>query len=200
MPQRHGHVAVATGGAGFVAIKDHEFVLAKDVDDIAAVHNKSFNPSGVPYKGEKRPVSEVQGANPEEEARAKVYGPEVDGPKSAADFAASSALSGIASDHEFYVKHGKLYVHGLHDCVVSGTQPLLLLWGEYIFGKDKKKEITKFKSQHYMWEMNSPDFVATFDTGGDKGNDDTTLSKNGKPNLDRVFGRPRGQRQGEHQD
>ena len=100
----------------------------------------SINPSGVPYKGEKRPVSEVRVANPEEEARAKVYGPEVDGPKSAADFGANSALAGLANDSEFYVKDGTLYVHGLQDCVVSALAPILRLWGEYICGADKKRE------------------------------------------------------------
>ena len=92
---------------------------------------------------------------PEEEARAKVYEPEVDGPRSAADSGANSELAGLAIEHEFYVKDDKLYVHGLQDCVVSAQEPPLRLWGEYICGDDKKREITKFKfeSQHYMWEM-----------------------------------------------
>ena len=158
--------------------------LTKELDEILAVHDKSFNPSGVPYKGDKRPVPEDQGANnPEEEARAKAYGPEVDGPKSAADFGANSALAGLATDHEFYVKDGKLYVHGLQDCMVSALATILRLWGEYICGADKKREIVKFKSEHYMWEMKTTDFVAMFDAeGGDKANsDDTTLFKGGKP-------------------
>ena len=79
------------------------------------------------------------------------------------------------------MKDGKLYVHGLQDCVVSAQEPLLRLWGEYICGDDKKKDIAKFKSQHYMWEMKTTDFVATFDTDIDRGNDETTLFRGGTP-------------------
>ena len=34
-----------------------------------------------------------------------------------------------------------------------------------------------------MWEMKTPDFVATFDASGDKGNDDAALFKDGKPST-----------------
>ena len=129
-------------------------------------HNKEYNPSGVPFKGEaKRPAPE----NPEDaEARAcKEYPPESEGPRSRDEFEQEQIMTGQTSDHEFMIKDGKLWAHALQDCIVSALKPTVKFWGEYLCGSERKKDIAKHRKDNYMWEVTSFDFIAAF--GSQKG-------------------------------
>lgn len=126
-------------------------------------HDKKYNPSGVPFKGDAKRPAPVNPENTEAQA-AKVYPPEVQGPKSRDEFDGNDIMTGQNSDHEFMIKDGKLWVHALADCIVSAGQPIIKFWGEYLCGSEKKKDIVKFRHSNYMWEVNSYDFEAAFGT------------------------------------
>ena len=95
-----------------------------EFDKVDDEHNKVHNPSGAPYKGEAK-RSAVQGPTPEEETNAKVYPPGEDVPRSKEDFDPSMVFPGIDVDHELVIKEGRLYVHALHDCIVTARKPLI---------------------------------------------------------------------------
>lgn len=138
--------------------------IKQEFDEIVKKHNAAHNRSGVPYKGEaKRTAQEVDREGMAEEmARAKVYGPEVKGPKVIGDVDQDNIFPGQHPDHQFCIKDGKLYAYAVDDCLISSKLPVLRFWGEFLCGTEKKKEILKFKANHYMWEMTSMDFVASF--------------------------------------
>ena len=132
------------------------------IQKIIAEHNKNHNPSGVPFKGEaKRPAPATSSGDAEARA-AKTYPAEVQGPKSRDEFDAECIMPGQSSDHEFIVKEGKLWAYAVEDCVISAVKPCVKFWGEYLCGSERKKDIAKFKNEHYMWEVNSYDFVGAF--------------------------------------
>ena len=136
----------------------HKEVVEKLIEE----HNKKYNPSGVPFKGEaKRPAPRNADSDAEAQA-AKVYPPESDGPRSRDEFTQEHIIVGQNSDHEFMIKDGRLWVHALQDCIISAQQPIVKFWGEYLCGSDKKKDIAKHQNGNYMWEVNSYDFIAAF--------------------------------------
>jgi len=158
--------------AGFLPLRQESLDLLQQkigsekrkeaIEKMIEEHNKKYNPSGVPFKGDaKRPAP----ANSEEDAearKAKVYPPESTGPRSRDEFAQEDIMTGQTSDHEFIIKDGKLWAHALQDCIVSAARPVVKFWGEYLCGAERKKDITKFQKDHYMWEVKSFDFVAAF--------------------------------------
>ena len=170
------YVQTCPNAAGFLPVRQDVLdamgskvkleAVTAELDKAVAEHNKVHNPSCVPYKGEKR--SAVQGPRSDEAegGTAKVYPPDPKGPKSKEEFDPTMVFPGNDTDHELLVKDGCLYVHALQDCIVSAQQPLVNIWGEYLCGSDKKKDIAKHKAKHYMWEVNSMDLTATFETLG----------------------------------
>ena len=98
------------------------------IQSIIAEHNKNYNPSGAPFKGEaKRPAPAISA---DAEARAaKTYPAESDGPRSRDEFDADQIMPGNSSDHEFMVNDGKLWVYAVEDCAISAEQPCVKFWG-----------------------------------------------------------------------
>ena len=137
-----------------VKTKDHK--LSKIIAD----HNKAVNPSGVPYKGEKKRTFEDPATSEQEEAM--VVEPEVNGPRSKADFANDDAIDGGTQEYDLYVKDGKLYVLAHEDCIVSDASPLVFFWGEYLCGQEKKKDIARSKGKGFHYAITSMDFLASF--------------------------------------
>ena len=76
-------------------------------------------------------------------------------------------MTGQTSDHEFMINDGKVWAHGLQDCIVSALKPTVKFWGEYLCGSERKKDIAKHRKDNYMWEVTSFDFIAAF--GSQKG-------------------------------
>ena len=181
-------VKTCPNAAGFLPLRQDALDLLEskvqgpqqkeEVQKIVAAHNKIYNPSGVPFKGEAKRPAAPDPADAEAQ-NAKVYPPESDGPKSRDEFEQESIIVGQTSDHEFMVKDGKLWVHGLQDCVVSANQFCVKFWGEYLCGSEKKKDIAKFRKDNYMWEVSNYDFVAAF--GTQKGPKQITEFKNYRP-------------------
>jgi hypothetical protein len=97
-----------------------------------------------------------------EVANAKTYSPDAGGPQSHDDFDNNATFPGHQGDHEFGFKGGILYAHALDDCIVSSKLPVFRLWGEYYCGAEKKRDIMKFKAHHFMWDMASLDYEASF--------------------------------------
>ena len=135
-----------------------------ELDNIVSEHNKVHNPSGVPYKGELK-RSTVSGPRSEEEdAKAKVYSEDPNSPKSKEDFDPAMVFPGIDVDHEVMIKDGRLDLHALQDCIVSAQKPLVRIWGEFLCGTEKKQDIVRHKAKHFMWEMNSMDYLGVYAT------------------------------------
>jgi hypothetical protein len=139
--------------------------LKKHLEATIQKHDSLFNPSGVPFKGEaKRSSAEVDDGMAAEVANAKTYAPDAGGPKSKDEFDNDATFPGQQCDHEFGFKGGVLYAHALEDCVVSSKLPILWLWGKYYCGMENNKYITKFRTNHFIWEMASLDYEASFST------------------------------------
>ena len=136
------------------------------IQSIIKEHNKNYNPSGVPFKGENKRPAPV-GSDDAEKNGAKTYAAEVQGPKSRDEFEAEQIIPGQSSDHEFMVKDGKLWAYAVDDCVISAQKFCVKFWGEYLCGTERKKDIAKFKNENYMWEVKNFDFEAAF--GSQKG-------------------------------
>ena len=85
-------------------------------------HNKSYNPSGMPFKGTKRTQPEN---STDEESNAVVIGSLVTG---SGQNQRGIAASGSESHCELLVKDKALYIHGKTDGFVSALKPLCGIW------------------------------------------------------------------------
>ena len=127
-----------------------------EVEKAIGEHNKVHNPSGVPFKGEKKRTDAEQRSEAEGAVSLEVLG------STAEQLQPEWKLPGPESHFEVLVKGNDLYLHGLADGVVSARQPVAQFWGRYLCGSTDKKDIAKF-SQHLLpWQMNSKDFEACF--------------------------------------
>ena len=162
-PNAHGFLPLRQDTLDLLGQKIQTDSLKKELEAAIQKHDGLFNPSGFPFKGEaKRSSPEVDDGMAAEVANAKTYSPDAGGPKSKDEFDNDATFPGQQADHEFGFKGGVLYAHALEDCVVSSKLPVLRLWGEYYCGTEKKKDIVKFKANHFMWEMTSLDYEASF--------------------------------------
>ena len=136
----------------------HREALKKLIEE----HNKNYNVSGMPFKGEGKRPAPSGNAEEKEAQTAKMYAAEPAGPKSVDEFEKDMIVGGQTSEHEFCFKEGKLWAHALEDCIVSAQKPIVKFWGEYLCGTEKKKDIARFKNDNYMWEIKSSDFVGAY--------------------------------------
>ena len=104
-------------------------------EDIVHKHDKDHNPSGVPYKGEKKRTDGPRSGKEEQDATS--YAVEVNGPISRVEF--EDLFAGQQADHEFMVKDKQVWCYALEDCVVSGKAPVVRRWGEYLCGTEKRR-------------------------------------------------------------
>lgn len=138
--------------------------LGNQVQQAIDQHNKDHNPSGVPYKGEKkRTATEGQ----EEEEKTAVTLECVD--TTVSKLSPEATLPGPQGHYELLVKLPHLYLHALNDCVVSAQSPVCHFWGRYLCGSTDKKDIAKFQNQLLAWQMDSTDFQACFSVEDDSG-------------------------------
>lgn len=138
-------------------IKSHTARL----QDMIKEHDKLANPSGVPYKGEKKRTAEES-----PKVDAVEYEPEADGPKSKDEFTNEQSLEGLTSEHQFFIKDGILWLHAHVDQIIPATEPLMLLWGEYMCGAEKSKEMARSKTKSIPWNMTSATYRAAFSVLG----------------------------------
>ena len=130
--------------------------------EILEGHNKKFNPSGVPFKGDKK-RSATDTEELESEASAEALGPlEESDPDTKAALKPQAFFPGAAANFEVLVKDGMLFVHGLQDGVVRSGQPLCGMWGRFLCGDGDKEVIAKNRSNLHQWAMNSVQFEAIF--------------------------------------
>jgi hypothetical protein len=113
--------------------------LEVEFKDLVDSHNAKFNPSGVPWKGQKRPTPDVQEEEDDKLAQpvsAKEGDPTT---KEDADKAYGSPLTVPAHpggvELLFYQDHG-LFLHSNADACVTTQQPLGLLKGEFKLGNE----------------------------------------------------------------
>lgn len=141
--------------------------LESEVRKAIDQHNKDHNPSGVPYKGEKKRTAPE---GKEEEEKSAVTLECVD--TTVSKLSPDATLPGPQGHYELLVKPPHLYLHALNDCIVSAQTPVCHFWGRYLCGSTDKKDIAKFQDQILPWQMDNTDFQACFsveDASGKEG-------------------------------
>ena len=125
-------------------------------------HNKAANPSGVPYKGEKKRPAEVQDS--ESQSAKEIPDAGAHSPTSRDVFTNEECVEGIHKDHEFFVKEGKLWLHALVDDIISNSTPLIYFWGSFLCASTPadKKEMQRSRAKCFPFALNSMDYMATF--------------------------------------
>ena len=116
--------------------------LHEELQALMTSHNKVMNPSGVPYKGEKKRTAEALDDNQDEDIEeASSIG------KMMSELSLDLVI-GISKAVEFCVKGGKLCALAVEDVVLSAREPSCQMWGEYVTGNSpaEKKTIAKNKS------------------------------------------------------
>ncbi len=123
-------------------------------------HDRAYNPSGVPFKGEKKRVEKAE--DPEEPDAVRLSKP-ANAPADKTALAPDHTVP-LTSSCELMVKGSELWVHGLADGIVSARQPLVQMWGEFVTGASaaEKRTIAKFKSKMQPVVLTSVESVAHF--------------------------------------
>ena len=135
--------------------------LRKDFDAAVEKHNKAFNPSGFPFKGDgqKRPAP---GAGVDEEGKAFPADSVVESLEALKKLEGS--LSTVASYQTgvqlVFTAKGGLYLHALEDTTVSAKLPLMQIFGEFHSGEAEIAKVEKKKCPVHAWQINSLDYEA----------------------------------------
>ncbi|CAE7218494.1 unnamed protein product [Symbiodinium sp. CCMP2592] len=124
-------------------------------DAVVAAHDKEFNVSGVPFKGQKRmapladesdPMEALLGLAPAAETKAQLEKPLVE-------------IS--AADMDLLIDAKKqLWLLAKKSTIISCKKPLLLLWGEYIKDDVLKKRQEANNAWLMEYKFDSPDMKA----------------------------------------
>lgn len=122
--------------------------LKKDFDAAVEKHNKAFNPSGFPYKGDGQ---KRQAPSTAEEEEGAPFPPDstVDSMEALkkAEGNLSIVKSSLSTVQLVFTSKGAFYLHALEDGVVSAKRPLCQVFGEYHSGET---EIAKAEKKSHV--------------------------------------------------
>ena len=133
------------------------------LESLVELHNQRWNPSGVPYKGSKRPVQSASLTN------------EADGAVSLPQPQADPASIAFRLQHEggfevLFDEDGAVWLQGTDEDVIVGANTCLFkLWGDYLTDKSQKKEMAKCEAFSFPLQVTSEDFKGVFavESGGE---------------------------------
>ena len=130
--------------------------MTRELETLMDDHNKRWNPSGVPFKGEKKRALNEMAEDDQSKDAVKLESGGFDNK----DALKPDHTIALNRSVELCVKDKKLYLHAVEDCIVSTALPLCQLWGEFVTGSSpqEKKTIVKNKSSMMPIEVKSTSY------------------------------------------
>ena len=116
-------------------------------ESLVELHNQKWNPSGVPYKGSKRPV---QSASPTNEADGAVSIPEPQADPASIVF----TLQHEGGFEVWFDEDGAVWLQSTDEDLIIGANTCLFKpWGDYLTDKSQKKEMAKCEASSFPFAM-----------------------------------------------
>ena len=127
-------------------------------------HNREYNPSGQPYRGQKRSADPL----PETEEEAQAVELE-EASITKEDLKDANEMDGLPGHvrHSLHTKDGHLYAWPLEDGIWSASRPVCFVWGNFLTQDEDAEAIAKNKSKGKQWVFKDGETEALFG-GGDK--------------------------------